>query len=122
VIRLGLALLLGLAAAYAFGAHGGWDAVLPTFSPADGPMATRAASGKALNAAIEPLPTLVGGSADLGPSTKTYLEGHGDLTCDSGFVTMQTGLSIGYLPQEPDLDHCQFKALSVYRYYRAYYA
>ncbi|MCH8994319.1 MAG: transketolase [Chloroflexi bacterium] len=57
----------------------GWDSALPTFSSADGALATRAASGKLLNAAIEGLPTLVGGSADLAPSTSTYLKGHGDL-------------------------------------------
>jgi transketolase len=42
-------------------------------------MATRVASGRALNAAVKGLPTLVGGSADLAPSTETYLRGYGDL-------------------------------------------
>ena len=56
----------------------GWDAALPVFKPEDGPMATRAASGKVLNAIAPRLPTLIGGSADLAPSTKTYLEGLGD--------------------------------------------
>lgn len=53
----------------------GWDAGLPEFSPADGPLATRAASGRVLNAVAEVLPTLVGGSADLAPSNKTFIDG-----------------------------------------------
>ena len=55
-----------------------WDASLPVFKPEDGPMSTRVASGKALNSIAPRLPTLIGGSADLAPSTKTYLEGLGD--------------------------------------------
>jgi transketolase len=51
----------------------GWDQGLAAFTPADGPMATRAASGKALNALAGRLPTLMGGSADLAPSNKTFL-------------------------------------------------
>ena len=53
----------------------GWDADLPKFSPSDGPLATRAASGRVLNAVAEVLPTLVGGSADLAPSNKTFIDG-----------------------------------------------
>jgi len=53
----------------------GWDQGLAGFTPADGPMATRAASGKALNALAERIPTLTGGSADLAPSNKTFLNG-----------------------------------------------
>ncbi len=54
---------------------GGWDADLPVF-PADAKgMATRAASGKALNALAPHLPELLGGSADLAPSTITWLNG-----------------------------------------------
>ncbi len=52
-----------------------WEASLPVF-PADAKgMATRAASGKVLNALAEPLPELLGGSADLAPSNKTWLNG-----------------------------------------------
>ena len=51
----------------------GWDAEIPEFSVADGPIATRAASGKVLNAIAEKLLTLIGGSADLAPSNKTYM-------------------------------------------------
>jgi transketolase len=52
----------------------GWDEDIPEFSVSDGPIATRAASGKVLNAIASRLPTLIGGSADLAPSTKTFLE------------------------------------------------
>ena len=51
----------------------------PTFSPELGKMATRAASGKALNWLAPHVPELVGGAADLAPSTATYLEGEGDI-------------------------------------------
>jgi len=51
----------------------GWDEDIPEFSASEGPIATRAASGKVLNAIASRLPTLIGGSADLAPSTKTYL-------------------------------------------------
>ncbi|WP_174816787.1 transketolase [Myxococcus fulvus] len=51
----------------------GWDSELPTF-PADAKgMATRESSGKVLNAVAKNYPWLVGGSADLNPSTKTYI-------------------------------------------------
>lgn len=53
----------------------GWDEDLLTFRPEDGSVATRGASGKALNALAKRIPTLMGGSADLAPSNKTYLEG-----------------------------------------------
>ncbi len=52
----------------------GWDADIPVFSPSDDPIATRAASGRILNAIAEKLSTLMGGSADLAPSNKTYLD------------------------------------------------
>jgi transketolase len=50
------------------------DMDLPEFKPADGPIATRAASGKVLNAIAEKMPLLIGGSADLAPSNKTVIE------------------------------------------------
>ncbi|HEY3800309.1 MAG TPA: transketolase [Caulobacteraceae bacterium] len=52
----------------------GWDGALPTFAPDAKGVATREASGKALNAIGPKLPWLLGGSADLAPSTKTLLE------------------------------------------------
>ena len=54
---------------------GGWDSKIPQFTPEDGPVATRAASGQVLNAIADNLPALMGGSADLAPSNKTYLNG-----------------------------------------------
>lgn len=51
----------------------GWDSEVPTYDPADPPVATRAASGQVLNAIAKKLPTLMGGSADLAPSNKTFL-------------------------------------------------
>ncbi len=56
----------------------GWEEALPSFSPADGPMATRKASGIVLNALAAALPTLIGGSADLAPSNLTLLRGYDD--------------------------------------------
>jgi transketolase len=53
----------------------GWDADIPTFSPSDKPIATRAASGKVLNAIARRVPWLIGGSADLAGSNNTTLEG-----------------------------------------------
>lgn len=54
----------------------GWDADLPVFSP-EKAVATRAASGTVLNAVAARVPWLVGGSADLSPSTKTLIAGSG---------------------------------------------
>jgi transketolase len=58
----------------------GWDSALPTFAPSDGPMATRDASQKVLAALAPRLPALVGGAADLSPSTKTVLPGLPDFS------------------------------------------
>ncbi len=55
----------------------GWDSDLPTFSPEDKPMATRASSGKAINALCDRVPWLMGGSADLAGSNNTMMEGAG---------------------------------------------
>ncbi len=56
----------------------GWDADIPEFSPDAKGMATRVASGKVMNAIASKLPTFIGGSADLDPSTHTALAGEGD--------------------------------------------
>ena len=58
----------------------GWEKALPTVAAGE-QMATRAASGAVLNAIAPVVPELVGGSADLAPSTDTYLNGFGDVTC-----------------------------------------
>lgn len=51
----------------------GWDSALPVFPAGMKGLATREASGKVMNAIAEKMPWLVGGAADLAPSTKTYL-------------------------------------------------
>src|SRR5712692_3059007 len=63
----------------------GWDRDLPNF-PADSKgLATRESSAKVLNAAAKNIPWLIGGSADLAPSTKTRLtfEGAGDFSAEN---------------------------------------
>jgi transketolase len=55
----------------------GWDADLPVFTT-DDKVATRAASGKAIEALVTHLPTLIGGSADLTPSNNTRFTGADD--------------------------------------------
>jgi len=63
----------------------GWDRELPVFSPSPKGIATREASGQALNAIARHVPWVVGGSADLAPSCKTRLtfENAGDLTAQN---------------------------------------
>ena len=56
----------------------GWETHLPIFTPADGEMATRDAGGQTINALAAVVRNLVGGSADLDPSTRTALKGCGD--------------------------------------------
>ncbi len=56
-----------------------WDKELPgLFKSENAPMATRDASGKVLNALVQRVHALTGGSADLAPSTKTVLVGYGN--------------------------------------------
>jgi transketolase len=54
----------------------GWDSALPSFGPKDA-QATRAASGKVLNAIAPKIPELIGGSADLTGSNNTEIKGAG---------------------------------------------
>jgi transketolase len=56
----------------------GWKDKIPTFSPDDKPIATRSASESVLKAIAPGLPFFLGGSADLWPSTKTYVKELGD--------------------------------------------
>ena len=56
----------------------GWDRDIPSFPPSDKPTATRSAGGKVINAIAARVPELIGGSADLNPSTDTALKGGGD--------------------------------------------
>ena len=56
----------------------GWDKDLPIFPADPKGLATRDSGGKVLNAAAKNIPWLLGGAADLAPSTKTNLAGLGD--------------------------------------------
>ncbi len=55
-----------------------WDDNLPAFTAADKPLATRSSSGKVLNAVARQVPWFMGGSADLGGSNKSLIDGEGD--------------------------------------------
>jgi transketolase len=61
----------------------GWDAALPHFEPDEKGMATREAGGKVLNAIAPAIPWLVGGAADLAPSTKTDIKDAGSFEAGS---------------------------------------
>lgn len=55
----------------------GWNRDLPTYTPGQ-QIATRESAGEAMNAIARHVPTLIGGDADLAPSTKTTIKGYGD--------------------------------------------
>jgi transketolase len=55
-----------------------WENQIPSFAGETRPMATREASGKVLAALFPVVPGLIGGSADLAPSTNTYIKAYGD--------------------------------------------
>jgi transketolase len=61
----------------------GWLDKLPVFKGSDPKMATRQASGKVLNAIAASLPNLIGGAADLAPSTETNLKGFDSFTSEN---------------------------------------
>jgi transketolase len=56
----------------------GWDAALPTFKADPKGIATRKASEAVMQALAQQIPELMGGSADLNPSTISWLKGRGD--------------------------------------------
>jgi transketolase len=62
-----------------------WDRGLPEFPADPKGVATRESSGKVLNAAAKNIPWLIGGSADLAPSTKTRItqDGAGDFSAEN---------------------------------------
>ena len=68
----------------------GWDQDLPVFPPGSGAMATRKASGLALNALAGRIPFLLGGSADLAPSNNTALTG------EASFAPGRSGRNIHF--------------------------
>ena len=73
----------------------GWDNAILEF-PADSKgLATRTASGKVLNAVAPKLPTLIGGSADLDPSTFTALQNLGDFENPDGDFSNSQGAAGG---------------------------
>jgi transketolase len=68
-----------------------WQASLPSFSADPKGLATRAASGKILAALAPKLPNLIGGSADLNPSTFTVLPEMGDFQSPESTVADKQG-------------------------------
>ena len=91
----------------------GWEAAIPGFTPESGAMASRAASGKVLEAIAPRLPELVGGSADLSGSTNTIIKDEGTYLpgCyagrnihfgvrEHGMGAIMTGMSLhgGFIP------------------------
>jgi transketolase len=68
-----------------------WDSVLPQFGR-DKSLATREAGGLVLNALTAKIPNLFGGSADLNPSTNTYLSGCGDFGVQCGGRNIHWGI------------------------------
>ena len=74
---------------------GGWDESIPDFPADPKGIATRAASGKILNAMAPKLPTLIGGSADLNPSTFTVLTKLGDFESPQRKVSDNQGSAGG---------------------------
>src|SRR5438876_5681899 len=61
----------------------GWDQNIPTFPPDEKGVAGRDASQKVLNAIAPRVPWLIGGAADLAPSTKTRMTDGGDFEAGS---------------------------------------
>ncbi len=61
----------------------GWDEGLPTWKPGE-KLATRVASGEALNAIAKKVPWLIGGDADISASTKTTIEDTGNFEGENG--------------------------------------
>lgn len=72
----------------------GWDRDIPTFPADPKGLATRDSSGKVLNAVAKNVPWLLGGAADLAPSTKTRLtfEGAGDFQANSPGRNLHFGI------------------------------
>jgi transketolase len=60
-----------------------WESALPVFTSDEKGLATRAASGKVINALAKSIPELIGGSADLAPSNKTWIDGSPSFQPDS---------------------------------------
>ena len=61
----------------------GWESEIPTFDADEKGVASRDAGGKVLNAIVKKVPWLLGGSADLSPSTKTDIKGAPSFEADN---------------------------------------
>lgn len=72
----------------------GWDADIPTWNAGDKAISTRRASGEVINAFFKHIPTFLGGSADLNPSTLTAMKGGGDFG-DPSFNDMEAQGEVG---------------------------
>ena len=71
----------------------GWEKDIPVFEPDQKGMATRVASGKVLNSVAPTIANLIGGSADLAPSTKTLITGEADFQAsDYGSRNLRFGV------------------------------
>src|SRR5579859_6535186 len=69
----------------------GWDRAIPTFKAGEA-LASRAAAGQTINAIAPHLPSLIGGSADLAPSTSTNMKGLGDFGPEESGRNMHFGI------------------------------
>ncbi len=69
----------------------GWDSAIPSFKAGES-LASRVAAGQVLNAIASKLPNLIGGSADLAPSTNTYMKGQGDFGPQENGHNMHFGI------------------------------
>ncbi|HLZ63618.1 MAG TPA: transketolase [Ktedonosporobacter sp.] len=69
----------------------GWDRAIPTFKAGEA-LASRAAAGQTINAIAPNLPSLIGGSADLAPSTSTNMKGLGDFGPEESGRNMHFGI------------------------------
>ena len=75
----------------------GWNSELPVFEADPKGIATRVASGKVLNAIAKQTSYLIGGSADLNPSTNTALSGKGNFQAPgTGNDSVQGAVSGGW--------------------------
>jgi transketolase len=71
-----------------------WDKDIPFFPTDPKGLATRSAGGQVINAIASHLPSLIGGAADLNPSTNTALKGKGNFQCPGfGDETIQGSVS-----------------------------
>lgn len=74
----------------------GWDLDLPVFPADEKGMASRAASGKVINALAGALPELFGGSADLAPSTNTWMNNSVAFDPDNGNPDCYEGRNVHF--------------------------